>query len=552
MKAKKMMAAAMSAMLLFLTVSVCADTLIDSLEVTEGGRITAVIAAETYERVAVKVQQKDGTLLGFVGEAAADEDGKVVFEFQMTAAAPAGEYVLSYCEGENDAKQYPFAFADITDFLAELNAADNAQTVLDLLKSDTGNENAAKVMGIDTEQYSALGEQEQLQVAKQYLELRKGTAQAENVEAFSKALGIQISDRNKSKALELYNPEFEGEKFNDLTDDARKQWLVETLTVSEKTSEGFERAYGQAQAVYKFLNAKSAEIGTLIGKYETILGLANSPQYTKYAGFLVEEKGKTHDYIAENIGNAKTAQEVLNVFEKAVSAAGVQGNNGNGGGNGSGGSSGNRGGSSGSGTRGDIVIGSDFNSGNENKLTFYDLSGYDWANKAVYSLAERNVISGYGDGSFRPGQIVTREEFVKMAVCVAGIYNVNAKCSFADVSDGEWYYSYIASGAERGIISGISDDLFGTGASMTRQDMAVIVCRLAENRGISLTQKRSYANYSDEEAIAGYAKESVKKLYTAGMINGMAENSFAPLEQTTRAQAAKILYDVFYNGKGAN
>lgn len=551
---KKRITALCMGMFVLMAVRAFAETSVENVQVADGRSVTVEITAEPYERVAVKVQQKDGTLLGFIGEQEANEDGKVIFEFQMSDAAPDGEYILSYCEGENDAEQYPFGFADTTAFLRKMNEAASKEALLQLLQPDSGNTYVAKVMGIDTEQYYALAEGEQLHLLEQYLALRKGETQKENLDAFSKAMGIQISDTNKEKALKLYNPAFEGVTFQQLTDDAKKQWIIETLNVSEKTPEGFERAYGQAQAIFSLSYAKSAEVGALIDKYGTILGLSNSPQYAKYTNLSVDNKGKVHDDIVENIAGAKTAPEILSIFENAVNSIGSQGNNGGNGGNG-GGSGGNRSsGTSGTRSSGDIVIGSDFssNNGNESKPAFSDLEGYDWAEKEIRFLAEKNIISGYGDGGFRPGQVVTREEFVKMAVCAAGIYNADAECSFADVESGAWYYRYIASGVESGIIGGIGDGLFGTEATMTRQDMSVIVCRLAKKQGLSLTQKRDYANYNDEAEIADYAKESVQKLYTAGMMNGVSGNRFAPLEQTTRAQAAKILYDVFYNGEGTN
>lgn len=547
---KKRVAALCMGTFVLMAVHAFAETSIEGVQIADGRSVTVEIITEPYERVAVKVQQKNGALLGFVGEQEANEDGKVIFEFLMSDAAPDGEYILSYCEGENDAARYPFGFADITVFLRKLNEAVSKEELLQLLHPTSGNTYVAEVMGIDTEQYYALAEEEQLRLLEQYLTLREGATQKENLDAFSKAMGIQISDRNKEKALKLYNPEFEGVTFNQLADDTKKQWIIEVLNVSEKTPEGFERAYGQAQVIFSLSYAKSVEVGALIGNYGTILGLANSSQYAKYTNLSVGDKGKVHDYIVENITGAKTAQEVLGIFENAVNSIGTQGNNSGGGGIGGNRSSG----TSGAGRSGDIVIGSDFisSNGNEIKPAFSDLEGYDWAEKEICFLAEKNIISGYGDGCFRPGQVVTREEFVKMAVCAAGIYNADAECSFADVESGAWYYRYIASGVESGIIDGIGDGLFGTETTMTRQDMSVIVCRLAEKRGLSLVQKRSYANYNDEAAISDYAKESVKKLYTAGMINGVSENGFAPLEQTTRAQAAKILYDVFYNGEGTN
>ena len=532
-----------SAALLLSTTSVCAEALINSLEVTEGGRITAVITAEPYARVAVKVQKENDTVPGFVDEKAVDENGTVSFDFMMPASCSEGKYILSYCEGEDDAKQYSFDFADPTDFVEKLNAVSKWEDVAALLTPSAGNRYKAEFMGWDMEIYDAFSEQERQEMLQCYLDIRIGTTQDAHTEAFTKAMGLQISDKDNAKALELYNPEFEGKKYNELTDEEHQQWIVKALNVTEKTIEGFEKAYTQAQAVYKLTMAKSAEVAGIIRDYGELLGITASPKYTQYSGLSSNGKGKVYEQIVNNIGNAYTPQEVCRIFEAAVTAAASQNN---GGGNGGGGGSHNSGNSS---TGREVVVGNTETLDTQNHAPFQDLTGYAWAEQAITSLAEKEVISGYGDGSFRPAQTVTREEFVKMAVCAAGIFNPNAECGFADTDSGQWYYRYIASGVENGIIDGIGDNRFGIGEPVSRQDMTVIVCRLAEKQGVDMAAKRSYANFNDEAFIADYAKESVQKLYAAKMINGVETTRFAPLDNATRAQAAKILYDVFYDSE---
>ena len=185
-------------------------------------------------------------------------------------------------------------------------------------------------------------------------------------------------------------------------------------------------------------------------------------------------------------------------------------------------------------------------------MPFNDLSGFEWADPAILILAEKGVIAGYGNGLFAPSKLVNREEFIKMAVLAANVFNPDAECEFEDVDKNQWYYRYIASGVEQGIINGVRNDQFGTGYNITRQDMAVIVYRLAEKKWIDISEKRAYVGFDDENLIAEYAKESVSKMYSANIINGVGDNLFAPTEKATRAQAAKILYDVFYNKEGIN
>ena len=62
----------------------------------------------------------------------------------------------------------------------------------------------------------------------------------------------------------------------------------------------------------------------------------------------------------------------------------------------------------------------------------------------------------------------------------------SASASFDDVKDTEWYYPYVASAYKKGIINGVSDTNFGVALTLTREDMAVIIYRAMQFKGIVL------------------------------------------------------------------
>lgn len=51
----------------------------------------------------------------------------------------------------------------------------------------------------------------------------------------------------------------------------------------------------------------------------------------------------------------------------------------------------------------------------------------------------------------------------------------------------------------------------------------------------------SWVTFSDSASIADWAKEAVSTMQQAGTINGMGNNTFQPLDNATRAQAAKMI-----------
>ena len=102
-------------------------------------------------------------------------------------------------------------------------------------------------------------------------------------------------------------------------------------------------------------------------------------------------------------------------------------------------------------------------------------------------------------------------------------------------------YPYIATAFEKGIIKGYENGNAGADDNITREDFCVMILRAANNGGIILETSLNEIVFSDNEDISLYAKESVKTLQMAGVINGMGENRFLPQAHTTRAQAAKIV-----------
>lgn len=171
--------------------------------------------------------------------------------------------------------------------------------------------------------------------------------------------------------------------------------------------------------------------------------------------------------------------------------------------------------------------------------SYSDVPQTHWAYGYITDLSSKGVISGYDDNTFLPENTVTREEFTKMIVVAAGLYKSNAECTFSDVAPSAWYYRYIASTYENEIISGVSDDTFGVGTNITRQDVAVIAARVIKRLGVNFTAGAT--TLTDIDTVSDYARESVELLDGAGIINGFDDNSFKPHNALTRAEAAAII-----------
>lgn len=193
-----------------------------------------------------------------------------------------------------------------------------------------------------------------------------------------------------------------------------------------------------------------------------------------------------------------------------------------------------------------IVAGGAFASsgtGTQNTEKFTDVQASHWAKTYIYELVKKEIVSGVSENEFKPDENITREAFVKMIVS-ALMENVPASAdSFTDTDKNAWYSKYIAAAAKMGLASGRDDGSFGVGELLSRQDMAVLIMRAAEFAGAEL-EENTNLTFADAESISGYARDSVSVLCNAGIISGMGDNCFVPDGNATRAQAARMVYEL--------
>ena len=107
----------------------------------------------------------------------------------------------------------------------------------------------------------------------------------------------------------------------------------------------------------------------------------------------------------------------------------------------------------------------------ETEYRFEDLGSVLWAEEYIYDLLEKGIISESDAKTYNPHRNTTREEFVKMIVIAMGVDMTSAECNFVDVNASDWHYKYIAAAYNNGLIQGVGDNKFGTGLSITRQDL---------------------------------------------------------------------------------
>ena len=107
-------------------------------------------------------------------------------------------------------------------------------------------------------------------------------------------------------------------------------------------------------------------------------------------------------------------------------------------------------------------------------VRFTDVKDDAWYATAVRTLAGMGVINGYGDGRFQPGKSITRAEFTAMSMRFAKS-DASGQNIFSDVNKGAWYYDAVVGSVAYGWVNGYGDGTFRSNDTITRAEVVTIV-----------------------------------------------------------------------------
>ncbi|WP_235680266.1 5'-nucleotidase C-terminal domain-containing protein [Paenibacillus albicereus] len=171
---------------------------------------------------------------------------------------------------------------------------------------------------------------------------------------------------------------------------------------------------------------------------------------------------------------------------------------------------------------------------------FADMSGH-WAASAVAELAGKRIVAGKSASAFAPGDAVTRAEFAVLLARTLGL-SAGSAAPFRDIAAGAWHADGIAAAAEAGLIGGYGDGSFRPQQRISRQEMAVMTLRAVQlaGRQASAPQAEAVA-FADAERIAAWAADAAAELSRYGLVQGDDKGRFQPLAGATRAESAVLL-----------
>ena len=154
--------------------------------------------------------------------------------------------------------------------------------------------------------------------------------------------------------------------------------------------------------------------------------------------------------------------------------------------------------------------------------------------EAVNKLVSHNILSGYGDGTFRPNNGLTRAELSKIINLVFNLTEKSDSVPFKDVAQKDWYYDHVAVAVKAGYINGFEDNTFRGNDPVTREQVCAIINRVTKEQGMGLFDFPFTTSISDP--VSDWALEDVKKIVSNYVMPLEAGGKFRAKENITRAE----------------
>lgn len=174
-------------------------------------------------------------------------------------------------------------------------------------------------------------------------------------------------------------------------------------------------------------------------------------------------------------------------------------------------------------------------------LPFADVKSGDWFYPAVQYAYAQGLMTGTSATTFAPNGTMNRAMIVTVLYRLEKSPAVTGASKFTDVPAGQWYSDAVAWAAANKIVNGYDETTFGPMNAVTREQMAAILFRYEQVKGLeNVTLEENLNRFPDQNKISAYAIPALQWAVGQKIINGNADGTLDPTGTATRAQVAQI------------
>lgn len=177
----------------------------------------------------------------------------------------------------------------------------------------------------------------------------------------------------------------------------------------------------------------------------------------------------------------------------------------------------------------------------ENNINnFADIKQDDWFYGDVMFVFDNKIMTGTSENEFSPYTTLNRAMMITILHRIDGDTSSYETDVFSDVEKNSWYQNAVNWGYENKIVAGTSKNTFAPKNNLTREQLCVMLYNYTKHIGVK-TEFADISSYSDNNSVSDWAKEAVSWAVQKKIVTGKGNNTLAPKDSATRAEAAAVI-----------
>lgn len=125
--------------------------------------------------------------------------------------------------------------------------------------------------------------------------------------------------------------------------------------------------------------------------------------------------------------------------------------------------------------------------------------------------------------------------------CMCSVCSSAAAKTFSDIANGQYYTEAVAWASDKQIVTGYEDGTFQPNKNINREELAAMLYRYAKAVGLDTKASGDLTKFADGNKVSTFATDAMKWAVGSGLMNGKENNTLDPQGNATRAEVATTM-----------
>ena len=182
--------------------------------------------------------------------------------------------------------------------------------------------------------------------------------------------------------------------------------------------------------------------------------------------------------------------------------------------------------------------------GTPESLGYVDVAQTDWFYEDIMKATEYGILNGMDYGIFAPANQTTRAQATKVLFAISGSVRYPFEKIFSDVYSYDWFYPAVMWANKESIVLGYEDGTFRPENNITRQEFITLLYRYLDEPAV---KSDKLSAFKDSASVAAYARSAMRWAAENDVLRGYEDQTIRPENNMTRAEMAALIVRFYEN-----